>query len=36
MNGHEVKMINKEKYSWEELSKKFDQLLKSIVQNYKE
>ncbi|GAP18820.1 glycosyltransferase [Levilinea saccharolytica] len=31
MNGHEIKVINKEKYSWETLSKKFDQLLRSVM-----
>lgn len=33
MNGRKDKVINKEKHSWEELSKKFDNLLKNIIQN---
>jgi len=32
INGFKAKIINKEKYSWEELSNKFDLLLKDIAQ----
>lgn len=31
MNGYSMTIVNEDKYSWEELAKKFDQLLKNII-----
>jgi len=31
MNGYQMHVVNGEQYSWENLSQRFDRLLKSII-----